>query len=140
MLCINRALAAKNHLTQRRRPCGRPLSLIESFLGRIVGEKRSSHLQLLRSIVGLDGFSLDDHGGVGFLPVLGLGGDGSGDVAGTKSEGCTKCRECGDEYGNNRFRTGAGYPCGWFDLLLSHGLHLLSVIYFLTILYFTLIY
>ncbi len=32
MLCINRALAAKNFATQRRRPCGRPLSTLPVFL------------------------------------------------------------------------------------------------------------
>ena len=42
---------------------------------------------LLRSVVGLDGFSLDDHARVGFLPVLTLGGDRSCDVAGGSAEG-----------------------------------------------------
>ena len=32
MLCINRALAAKNFATQRRRPYGRPLSTLSVLL------------------------------------------------------------------------------------------------------------
>ena len=37
-------------------------------------------------IVGLDGLRLNDYTGVGFLPVLGLGGDGSCDVAGSSAK------------------------------------------------------
>ena len=41
---------------------------------------------LLRCIVGLDGLRLNDHGRVGFLPVLTLRGDRSCDVAGGSAE------------------------------------------------------
>ena len=39
-----------------------------------------------RGVVGLDSFGLDDDGRVGFLPVLGLGGDRPCDVAGCSAE------------------------------------------------------
>ena len=50
---------------------------------------RRTHLGwglFLRRIVGLDGLRLNDHGRVGFLPVLGLGGDGPCEVAGCSVE------------------------------------------------------
>ena len=46
---------------------------------------------LFRCVVGFDGFGLDDGGGVSALVVLGLGGDGSGNVTGTESEGGSEC-------------------------------------------------
>ena len=58
-------------------------SLIETFLARIVR---------------FDGLGLNDHGRVGFLPVLGLGGDRSGDVTGTQSEGRSQCRQRSNQY------------------------------------------
>ena len=51
-------------------------SLIDAFLG---------------CIVGFDGFGLDDGGGVSALVVLGLGGDGAGNVTGTEPEGGSEC-------------------------------------------------
>ena len=44
---------------------------------------------LFRSVVGLDGLRLNDHTRVGFLPVLALGRDGTGDIAARQTEGCT---------------------------------------------------
>ena len=42
--------------------------------------------ELLRGIVGLDGFGLDDDGGVIALDVAALGCDRAGDVAGRESQ------------------------------------------------------
>ena len=66
-------------------------------------EKGASHLQLLRSIVSLDGFGLDDDRGVGALPELRLGGDGSGDVTRTQSERGAECRQRCYQHGDNDF-------------------------------------
>ena len=58
---------------------------------------------LLRRVIRLDRLGLDDHGRVGFLPVLAFGGDCSGDVARTQPQrnryACHNCRG----YGNNDF-------------------------------------
>lgn len=56
---------------------------------------------LLRCVVTLDGVGLNDHGRVGFLPVLGLGGDRSGVVALTQSEGGSQCRQHRNEHGDD---------------------------------------
>ena len=72
-----------------------PSSLIDAFLARVIR---------------FDGLGLDDHGRVGFLPVLAFGGDGSCHIARPQPQrnrdACHKRR--GD--GNNNF----------VDLLLSH--------------------
>ena len=39
MLCINRALAAKNFAKQRRRPCGRPLSTLSVLLNVVEAQR-----------------------------------------------------------------------------------------------------
>ena len=70
-------------------------SLINAFLARIVR---------------LDSLRLNDHGRVGFLPVLGLGGDRSCHVARTQSERCSQRRQRCDQYGNDDFD----------DLLFGH--------------------
>ena len=54
-------------------------------------------LEFLGSIVTFDGLCLDDAGGVTALPVLGLGGDRSGDVTTRQSEGCAEGSQCRDE-------------------------------------------
>ena len=54
-------------------------------------------LEFTTCIVSFYGFGLDDAGGVAFLPVLGLGGDGSGDVTARQTEGCSECSQCRDE-------------------------------------------
>ena len=64
----------------------------------------------LARIVGLDRFGLDDHGRVGFLPVLGLGGDRSGDVARTQPESRSQRRQCRNQHGDDNLN----------DLLLCH--------------------
>ena len=54
--------------------------------------------ELLAGIVGLDGFGLDDAGGVALLPVLGLGGDSAGDVAAGEGYHATAGdKHCGGE-------------------------------------------
>ena len=50
-------------------------------------------LQLLRSVVRFDRFGLDDDRGVGFLPVLGLGGDGPRHVTGAQTPGYRQTTE-----------------------------------------------
>ena len=42
--------------------------------------------ELLRGVVGLDGFGLDDDGSVAFLPCFRTGCDRAGDVAGRESQ------------------------------------------------------
>ena len=57
----------------------------------------------LRSVIRLDGLRLDDHGRVGFLPVLAFGGDRSGHVALTDVQSNRyTCHNRGG-YGNNDF-------------------------------------
>ena len=65
-----------------------PSSLIDAFLARIVG---------------LDRFGLDDHGRVGFLPVLAFRGDGSGHVARTQPQRNRYACHNRRGYGNNDF-------------------------------------
>ena len=65
-----------------------PSSLIDAFLARIVG---------------LDRFGLDDHGRVGFLPVLGLGGDRPCHVARTQPQRNRYACHNRRGYGNNDF-------------------------------------
>ena len=72
-------------------------SLINAFLARIVR---------------LDSLRLNDHGRVGFLPVLTLRGDRSCHVARTQSKGSAECRERDDEHRDHDFN----------NLLLTHGL------------------
>ena len=50
-------------------------------------------LQFLGSVIRLDRLRLDDDRCVGFLPVLGLGGDGSGDVTGAQTPGYRQTTE-----------------------------------------------
>ena len=58
---------------------------------------------LLRRVIRLDGLRLDDHAGVGFLPVLGLGGDGSCHVARTQPQRNRYACHNRRGYGNNDF-------------------------------------
>ena len=62
------------------------------------------------SIVTLNGFGLDDDGGVGSLPVLALGRDRPRDVAGTQSECCSQRRQRRYQHADDDFN----------DLLLTH--------------------
>ena len=64
---------------------GCSLQVLKALLRCIVGEG-SSPLQTLFSVVTLDGLRLNDHARVGFLPVLGLGGDGPCHVAGCSAK------------------------------------------------------
>ena len=64
----------------------------------------------LARIVGLDRFGLDDHTGVGFLPVLGLGGDCPCHVARTQPQRNRYACHNRRGYGNNDF----------VDLLFAH--------------------
>ena len=66
-------------------------------------EKGFSPLQTLFSVVTLDRLGLDDHGRVGFLPVLAFGGDCSGDVARTQPESNRYACHNRRGYGNNDF-------------------------------------
>ena len=61
-------------------------------------------------IIRLDSLRLDDHGRVGFLPVLGLGGDGSCHVARTQLESRSQRRQCRNQHGDDNLN----------DLLLCH--------------------
>ena len=65
-----------------------PSSLIDAFLARVIR---------------LDRFGLDDHGCVGFLPVLAFGGDGSCHVARTQPESNRYACHNRRGYGNNDF-------------------------------------
>ena len=77
--------------------------------GAVIGEG-SSLLQTLFRVVTLDGLSLDDDGGVAFLPCLTSRGDGPGDVAGTQSQARRQCRQCRNQHGDHDFE----------DFFLSH--------------------
>ena len=72
-----------------------PSLLIDAFLARVIR---------------FDGLGLDDHTRVGFLPVLGLGGDRSGDVARTQPQRNRYACHNRRGYGNNDF----------VNLLLTH--------------------
>ena len=75
-------------------------------------------LQFLRRIVRLDGLRDDGAGGVAFLVVLTLGGDGPSHIAGRESQGDRCARHNGRRESDDDF----------VDLLLGHirsflGLH-----------------
>ena len=67
-------------------------------------------LQLLRRIIRLYRFCLDDDGGVAALHVLALRGDGSRHVARRQSQ---RYRQAGQDGGKGR-------GCDFVDLLLCH--------------------
>ena len=69
----------------------------------------------LRRIVRLDSLRLNDHGRVGFLPVLTLRGDRSCHVARTQPESRSQRRQRCNQHGDDNLN----------DLLLCHRLHLL---------------
>ncbi len=75
-----------------------------------VSRRTRKVFSLTTSVVTLDGFGLDDDGGVAVLPCLRARRDGSGDVAGTQSQARRQCREGGDEDGDHQFQ----------DFFLSH--------------------
>ena len=56
---------------------------------------------LLDAIVTFDGLRLDNDGRIAFLQVLGLGGDGPGDVARTQSQDRSQRRQRRNQHRHN---------------------------------------
>jgi len=76
----------------------------------------------LARVVGFDGFALDHNIGVTFLPCLGTGGDGAGDVAGREPERNRQTRENGG--GDGRYHL--------VNLLLSHNIYTFTHLHIFT--------
>ena len=64
----------------------------------------------LARVIRLDGLRLNDHGRVGFLPVLAFGGDRPCHIARTQPESRSQRRQCRNQHGDDNLN----------DLLLTH--------------------